>query len=140
MLPLLTCEPLRCAQGDNVRGHRFSSGAHGTQLAHTASPQAPSGPPAVNRLTHPARLGILKKVVKAGPSGRGAVWLARLLWEQEVAGSNPAAPTIRQRTTAKDGERQRTTANGNDERQRLTTVHDSKQRPASAMAGRRSLP
>ena len=27
-------------------------------------------------------------------SGRGAVWLARLLWEQEVGGSNPLAPTI----------------------------------------------
>ena len=27
-------------------------------------------------------------------SGRGAVGLARLLWEQEVAGSNPVAPTI----------------------------------------------
>ena len=25
-------------------------------------------------------------------SGRGAVWLARLLWEQEVGGSNPLAP------------------------------------------------
>ena len=25
-------------------------------------------------------------------SGRGAAWLARLLWEQEVAGSNPVAP------------------------------------------------
>ena len=25
-------------------------------------------------------------------SGRGAVWLACLLWEQEVGGSNPLAP------------------------------------------------
>jgi hypothetical protein len=27
-------------------------------------------------------------------SGCGAVWLARLLWEQEVGGSNPLTPTI----------------------------------------------
>ena len=33
------------------------------------------------------RLGFL-------PTGHGAVWLAHLLWEQGVAGSNPAAPTI----------------------------------------------
>jgi hypothetical protein len=26
-------------------------------------------------------------------SGRGAAWLARLLWEQEVGGSNPPVPT-----------------------------------------------
>src|SRR5712692_10884096 len=27
------------------------------------------------------------------PTGCSAAWLARLLWEQEVAGSNPAIPT-----------------------------------------------
>ena len=29
----------------------------------------------------------------AGRTGRSAAWLARLLWEQEVGGSNPPAPT-----------------------------------------------
>ena len=28
------------------------------------------------------------------PAGRSAAWLARLLWEQEVASSNLAAPTV----------------------------------------------
>jgi hypothetical protein len=31
----------------------------------------------------------------ARASGHGAVWLAHLLWEQRVGGSNPSAPTIR---------------------------------------------
>ena len=27
-------------------------------------------------------------------AGCGAVWLARLIWDQEVAGSNPVTPTF----------------------------------------------
>ena len=27
-------------------------------------------------------------------TGCGAAWLARLIWDQEVAGSNPVTPTI----------------------------------------------
>lgn len=33
---------------------------------------------------------ILRKVV----SGYSAVWLARLVWDQKVGGSNPSTPTI----------------------------------------------
>jgi aryl-alcohol dehydrogenase-like predicted oxidoreductase len=36
-------------------------------------------------------------------AGRSAAWLARLLWEQEVAGSNPAAPTMELRTLGRTG-------------------------------------
>jgi hypothetical protein len=35
-----------------------------------------------------------QKVGYGWPPGCSAAWLARLLWEQEVAGSNPAIPTI----------------------------------------------
>jgi hypothetical protein len=28
-------------------------------------------------------------------AGRSAAWLAHLLWEQEVGGSNPPAPTVK---------------------------------------------
>jgi hypothetical protein len=27
-------------------------------------------------------------------SGRGSVWLERLVWDQEVTGSSPVAPTL----------------------------------------------
>ena len=30
---------------------------------------------------------------KVNPSGCGSVWLERLVWDQEVAGSNPVTPT-----------------------------------------------
>ena len=31
--------------------------------------------------------------MSASLTGCGAVWLARLIWDREVAGSNPAVPT-----------------------------------------------
>jgi hypothetical protein len=36
--------------------------------------------------------------LRFGSTGCGAAWLARLLWEQEAAGSNPAIPTKAQVT------------------------------------------
>ena len=40
-------------------------------------------------------------------TGCGAAWLARLTGGQEVAGSNPASPTIKQQVRAYKGRRQR---------------------------------
>ena len=34
------------------------------------------------------------RIAKSPPSGRSAAWLARLVRDQEVEGSNPFAPTI----------------------------------------------
>ncbi len=39
--------------------------------------------------------GCLRFVIMFEPSGCSAVWLAHLLWEQRVAGSNPVTPTKR---------------------------------------------
>ena len=35
-------------------------------------------------------------------SGRSSARLERLVWDQEVAGSNPVAPTLSSRTAARD--------------------------------------
>ncbi len=35
-----------------------------------------------------------RRTSNGGSTGRSAVRLARLLWEQEVPGSNPGAPTV----------------------------------------------
>jgi hypothetical protein len=42
------------------------------------------------RLTHCSKPG----AVESSPAGCGAAWLARVLWEHEVAGSSPATPTV----------------------------------------------
>ena len=33
------------------------------------------------------------KGIEMNPSGCGSAWLERLVWDQEVAGSNPVTPT-----------------------------------------------
>ncbi len=50
-------------------------------------------------------VGTKKSINFAGDSGRSAVRLAHLLWEQGVEGSNPFTPTnIEPRTRAESGE------------------------------------
>ena len=34
-----------------------------------------------------------KPLKRKKPSGCGSAWLERLIWDQEVAGSNPVTPT-----------------------------------------------
>src|SRR5258708_3906400 len=41
------------------------------------------------------RVGRAPVALDCGAAGRSAAWLARLLWEQEVPGSNPGVPTTR---------------------------------------------
>src|SRR5215468_1983877 len=43
--------------------------------------------------TAPQTIAFVEAPYTCRSTGRSAAWLARLLWEQEVAGSNPAAPT-----------------------------------------------
>ena len=50
---------------------------------HTALPVGPALTPIVNRFR-----------LNPTPTGRSSAWLERLVWDQEVAGSNPVAPTI----------------------------------------------
>ena len=35
-----------------------------------------------------------KSLKRKKPSGCGSAWLERLIWDQEVAGSNPVTPTV----------------------------------------------
>ena len=39
------------------------------------------------------RRTLKEKDIENNPSGCGSAWLERLVWDQEVAGSNPVTPT-----------------------------------------------
>lgn len=58
---------------------------------------------------HPTLLGFVSRrflsVLSFINTGRSAVWLARLVWNQEVAGSNPAVPILGVDDVAQLGER-----------------------------------
>ena len=83
------------------------SGEHRQRTRTKGSAQNHYGRRAVDPLRLPARLrhrakrrrgdGMLRPAggrLQNGSAGCGAAWLARLLWEQEAAGSNPAIPTV----------------------------------------------
>ena len=54
------------------------------------------------RLAQVARVMRVPSVKPSGFSGRSSAWLERPLWEREVAGSNPVAPTRTNRSTQAD--------------------------------------
>ena len=42
-----------------------------------------------------ASKNLFRQILLTSPSECGSVWLERLVWDQEVAGSNPVTPILR---------------------------------------------